>query len=230
MHNRSQSTLEPRKSPLQARSAASVEALLEATIQVLLNVGKEGLTTTKVAMRAGVSIGTLYQYFPNKRALLQAALRRHLSEVAEAVELVCEKQKGRTHGQMLEALITTFLEAKMRDARTSVALYSVSSDVDGLKIAQEMGLRFRRAIVQMLASSSQALTSDPQLAAFVLQGAMVGVGRSLLESGDPEERFEAVRRELIKLGSAYLSASVASARDSTVSMETRKELPEPVKN
>jgi AcrR family transcriptional regulator len=63
---RSQVLLEPRKSPVQARSAASVDAILEATIQVLLHAGKERLTTTRVASRAGVSVGTLYQYFPNK--------------------------------------------------------------------------------------------------------------------------------------------------------------------
>src|SRR6202042_2185808 len=80
--------LEPRKSPVQARSTASVDALLEATIQVLLSVGKERLTTTRVALRAGVSVGTLYQYFPNKSALLQAALRRHMDEVTESIALV----------------------------------------------------------------------------------------------------------------------------------------------
>jgi len=93
---RSQAVLEPRKSPVQARSTASVDAILEATIQVLLQVGKERLTTTRVAKRAGVSVGTLYQYFPNKSALLQAALRRHLDEVTDAIELVCKGQEGRT--------------------------------------------------------------------------------------------------------------------------------------
>lgn len=66
---------EPRKSPVQAHSVASVDAVLKATVQVLLQVGKETLTTTRVATRAGVSVGTLYQYFPNKSALLRSALR-----------------------------------------------------------------------------------------------------------------------------------------------------------
>ena len=61
MPQRSQVVLEPRKSPIQARSAASVDAILDATIQVLLRIGKEGLTTMRVALRAGVSVATLSQ-------------------------------------------------------------------------------------------------------------------------------------------------------------------------
>lgn len=206
MPQRSLTVLEPRKSPVQARSAASVDAILEATIQVLLQVGKERLTTTRVAYRAGVSVGTLYQYFPNKSALLQAALKRHLAQVAEAVERVCKEQKGETLRQMATALITTFLQAKMRDTKTSVALYSVSSDVDGAKIAQQMGIRFNQAIVRMLATASEPLPADPPLVASMLQAMMVGVSRSLLESKAPEERFDTVRRELIFLACAYLDA------------------------
>src|SRR5450631_2159373 len=101
-------------------SAASVDAILEATIQVLLHKGKERLTTTRVALRAGVSVGTLYQYFPNKSALLQAVLKRHLDEVTSAVELVCKEQQGATPRQMATALITAFFEAKMNNAKTSV--------------------------------------------------------------------------------------------------------------
>jgi AcrR family transcriptional regulator len=76
-----------------------VDAILEATIQVLLQVGKEPLTTTKVALRAGVSVGTLYQYFPNKSALLQAALTRHLTEVTKAVELACSNKRAKRSGK-----------------------------------------------------------------------------------------------------------------------------------
>ena len=206
MPQRSQAILEPRKSPVQARSAASVDAILEATIQVLLNVGKERLTTTGVALRAGVSVGTLYQYFPNKSALLQAALKRHLDEVTHAVELVCEEQKGRTLREMVTALITVFLEAKMRDAKTSVALYSVSSDVDGARIAQQMGVRSNKAIVRMLETACEPLTTGPQLVASMLQGAMVGVSRRMLESGAAEKQFDSLREELIFLACAYVDA------------------------
>jgi AcrR family transcriptional regulator len=203
---RAEAVLEPRKSPVQARSAASVDAILEATIQVLLQVGKEQLTTTKVALRAGVSVGTLYQYFPNKSALLRAALKRHLDEVTEAIELACHEQRWRSLEQMATALVTAFLEAKMRDAKTSVALYAVSSDVDGAKIVQEMGIRSKKAIVAMLQTASEQVTTDPQLVASMLQGVMVGVSRRLLESPAPEKEFDVLRREVIFLSCAYLNA------------------------
>jgi AcrR family transcriptional regulator len=209
--HRSQVLLKPRKSPVQARSIASVDAILEATIQVLLSVGKERLTTTRVALRAGVSVGTLYQYFPNKSALLQAVLKRHLVEVAEAVELVCKEQQGATLRQMVTALITTFLQAKMRDAETSVALYSVSSDVDGARIVKQMGTRFNKAIVRMLVTACEPLPTDPQLVASMLQAAMVGVSRGMLESAAPEKQFDALRRELIVLACAYLDACASRA-------------------
>ena len=202
----SRALLEPRKTPVQARSTASVGAIIEAAIQVLLDVGKERLTTTRVARRAGVSVGTLYQYFPNKSALLQAVLRRHLDEVAEAVEAACQSQRGKSLPQMATALIAAFLDAKMKNVKASVALYSVSSDLDGAKIVRQMGNRFNRAIAGMLESASEKLTIGPQLAASMLQDAMVGVARRMLESGAPESQLEALRRELIVLAHAYLNA------------------------
>ena len=172
-------------------------------------MGKERLTTTKVALRAGVSVGTLYQYFPNKSALLKAALKRHMDEVTEAIELVCHEQRGHSLEQMARALMTRFLEAKMRDAKTSVALYAVSSDIDGEKIVQEMGIRSNKAVVGMLKTASEQLTTDPQLVASMLQGVMVGVSRRLLESTAPEKQFDILRQEMIFLACAYLNACSA---------------------
>ena len=212
MPQRSRAILEPRKSPVQARSAASVNAILEATIQVLLKVGKEQLTTTRVALRAGVSVGTLYQYFPNKSALLRAAVKRHLDEVLDALERVCREQKGHTLSQMATALINAFFAAKMKDTRTSVALYFVASDVDGTKIVQQMGARSNKAIVEMLATARETLTRDPQLVASILQGAMAGVSRRLLESDAPEKQFDALRQELILFACAYLQACTSAQK------------------
>jgi AcrR family transcriptional regulator len=186
-----------------------VDAILEATIQVLLSVGKERLTTTRVARRAGVSVGTLYQYFPNKSSLLQGALKRHLDEVKEAVDRVCREQRGNSLAQMATALINAFLEAKMRNAKTSVALYSVSSDVDGARIAREMGLRASKSIVEMFRTANPPLRKDPQLVASMLQAAMAGVSRRLLESDDAEEELDLQREELIFFVSGYVEACSA---------------------
>jgi len=201
--------LSPRKLPIQDRSVASVDAILEATIQVLLQVGKERLTTTRVAARAGVSVGTLYQYFPNKSALLQAVLRRHFDGISDAMELVCKQQKGEPLRSMVTALITTFLQAKLRDGKTSVAFYSVSSDVDGQKIAQQIGSRINKFIVRMLSSSSESLTTDPQLVASLIQGMMSGVSRRILESDAPEKQLEALRSELIVMACTYIDVCTA---------------------
>jgi len=208
--------LAPRKSPIQARSTASVDAILKATVQVLLRVGKERLTTTKVAERAGVSVGTLYQYFPNKRALLQAALKRNLEEVADAVELACKEQEGETLRQMATAVVTAFLDAKMKDAKTSAALYAVSSDVDGAKIVQQIVVRYKQAIVRMLFTSSESLATDPELVASMLQGAVGGVIRTILESSAPELQLDALRDELIFVACSYLDACSARALVHTV--------------
>jgi AcrR family transcriptional regulator len=191
---------------VQARSAASVDAILEATLQVLLDMGKERLTTTRVAQRAGVSVGTLYQYFPNKSALLQAALRQHFDVVLEAVERVCREQAGNTLEEMATALIHAFLAAKMRDGKTSVALYAVASDVEGTKLVKTLEARANKAVVGMLATSSDRLKKDPQVVASILQAAMSGVSRRLLESGAREKDYRELREELVLFACSYLRA------------------------
>jgi hypothetical protein len=133
-------------------------------------------------------------------------LKRHFEVVAEAVEGVCRERAGDSLDRMAAALVTAFLAAKMKDVKTSVALYSVSSDVDGVRMAQRMSKRLNQAIVDMLATAPEPLTQDLQLVAAMLQGAMAGVSRRLLESAAPEKQIETVRRELILLVSAYLQA------------------------
>jgi AcrR family transcriptional regulator len=199
---------EPRKSPVQARSAASVDAILKATVQVLLRVGKEKLTTTRVAARAGVSVGTLYQYFPNKSALLRAAMRLHVEEILAEVNEVCASQRGQPVEQMAEALAVAFLAVKMRDPKKSRALYAVSSDVEGAKIVAGAMTRVNHAIVDMFESAPEALTTDLQLMATVLQSTISGVKRQLLESDMPETQFAVIQRELVLVVRSYVRACV----------------------
>jgi AcrR family transcriptional regulator len=194
--------------PVQARSIASVDAILKATVQVLLRVGKEKLTTTRVAARAGVSVGTLYQYFPNKRALLQSALKLHVEEILAEVDRVCVAQRGQPVEQMVEALAVASLAVKLRDPKKSRALYAVSSDVEGAKIAADAEARAKDALVGLLKSAPEMLKTDLQLMATVLQSITAGVKRRLLESDMPEGQFEVMQRELVLVVRSYVRACV----------------------
>ena len=77
----------PRKTPRQPRSRVTVEAILDAAARILGERGWAGFTTNAAAEVAGVSIGSLYQYFPNKLALVEAVRRRHFEEVLAALRL-----------------------------------------------------------------------------------------------------------------------------------------------
>ncbi len=76
----------PRKLPQQDRSRVTVEAILEATAHILTVDGYDKANTNRIAERAGISIGSLYQYFPNKESLLTALMEQHSREMAELVE------------------------------------------------------------------------------------------------------------------------------------------------
>jgi AcrR family transcriptional regulator len=196
--------LQPRKTPIQARSSASVDAILQATLQVLVAVGKERLTTTRVALRAGVSVGTLYQYFPNKSALLQACLRHHMDRVTEAIEQVCDQQRQQSLGSMVEALVHAYIAAKMGDGKASAALYAVSADVDGAAIARSAQARTHRAVVALFASTGDAIAKEPDVLATVVLAVANGVVRKLLESKHPEREVDQLREELLLVVQAYV--------------------------
>ena len=76
----------PRKAPRQQRSQETYDAILDAAAQLFERLGYAGATTNKIAERAGVSIGSLYQYFPNKDALLYALGERHVRALSERLE------------------------------------------------------------------------------------------------------------------------------------------------
>jgi AcrR family transcriptional regulator len=90
----------------------TLDAIFEATIQLLVAGGIHRLTTTRVAERAGVSVGTMYQYFPHKESLVYALNARYLETLAEKIEAACESQQGASIGDMVEALVGTYWRAK----------------------------------------------------------------------------------------------------------------------
>lgn len=80
-----QPLVNPRKTASQERSRATVDALIEATARILVSEGFDKASTNRIAQVAGVSIGSLYQYFPSKEALVAAVIERHNQEIGEAV-------------------------------------------------------------------------------------------------------------------------------------------------
>jgi AcrR family transcriptional regulator len=78
--------MNPRKLPRQERSRVTVEAILQATAHILTEKGYDHTNTNLIAELAGVSIGSLYQYFPNKESLMVALMEQHSHEIAELVE------------------------------------------------------------------------------------------------------------------------------------------------
>lgn len=210
--------LKPRKSPVQARSSASVEAIHQATIQVLLAVGKERLTTTKVAARAGVSVGTLYQYFPNKSSLLQSVLRKHLEEVTRAVEEVCATQKGAPLQQMVDALVAEFLRVKLARVEVSRALYFVSGDVRGAEIARQPADRSVKAVAAMLRSSGARFSEGADTMSATIMAAMAGVSRQMLEASKTPEAMAAMRQALDVMVRSYIDACAAPSAASSAKL------------
>ncbi len=194
----------PRKSPVQARSAATIDALHTAVIQVLIREGLSRCTTTRIAERAGMSVGSVYQYYPNRDALLAAVLERHLSGIAEAMEQVCLDCRGWPVARMAEALVEGYLAAKLRDVGESRALYAVAGERGGGQLAARVYQRLEAAVAALLVTAPDASFEDPAMTASIALNALVGPVRRILD-GEATPAFEArLQGQLVLLLTAYL--------------------------
>jgi AcrR family transcriptional regulator len=203
-----QAALEPRKTPVQARSTVTVEAIAEATVQVLLTLGTERLTTTRVAERAGVSVGTLYQYFPNKQSLLFAVLEDHLDKVSAAVEAACARARHLPLAAMVQEVVEAFVDAKMQRPDISTALYRIAADIGGPALVQRTGERSRKALEAMLRTMPDAVVPRENFAIQMMFAAMTGATRSVLEAGASPAMVRKLRNQLVLLCQSYMAAVV----------------------
>lgn len=201
-----EASLKPRKSPVQTRSALTVEALHAATIQVLIREGLARCTTTRIAERAGTSVGSLYQYYPNRDALLRAVLEKHLEGIAATVECTCRENRGRTVGEMASALVTEFLAAKLGDPDEARALYAVSEERGGAMLAARMRERVVAAVADMLSTAPDAVFDDPAVVAAIALSALVGPVQTLLKGHPEAGSGKRLQQELIVLVTAYFRA------------------------
>jgi AcrR family transcriptional regulator len=179
---------EPRKMPMQTRATVTVGAICEATIQVLLSQGADRLTTTRVADRAGVSVGTLYQYYPNKQSLLFAVFEDHMDNVAGAVETACAEACHKPMPEMIRRVVEAFV------------------DVGGPALVKRTGQRLRKAIEAMLLTASDQKLAPDRFAIDMMLSAMSGAMRSALEAGASPAMFRKLRGHLVLMCQSYMAA------------------------
>jgi AcrR family transcriptional regulator len=107
----------PRKYASQDRSRATVDALVEATARILRREGFDSASTNRIAEGAGVSVGSLYQYFPSKEALVAAVIDRHHRELMQVVRGSLAKVVARPLEQGVRALVAAAIEAPRVDPK-----------------------------------------------------------------------------------------------------------------
>lgn len=199
--------LKARKKPRQARSMTTVEAIFEATIQVLLSEGIHRLTTTRVADRAGVSVGTMYQYFPHKQALLYALNERYLDLVAARVEEACRAQHGAATKAMVEALVRTYWQAKTERSDVTRALYSSAVELDNQALIEAFAKRMDAATIAMLTSAPDAEYANIDLVNITILSVIFGTVRNVFERNLPASEQVAIRDQLMTMCLSYLENS-----------------------
>lgn len=209
--------LKPRKTPIQARSAATVDAISKAAVQVLLAEGGRRLTTTRVAERAGVSVGTMYQYFPHKQALLYALVQQHMAEYVEAFEAACLQHRGQSIALMSEGIVNAFVDVKIRQPDESRALYKIAAELDTDELRIGTSRRLQDACSALLASATDIEFDDLPDVSFTLLTAMNGTMRALFELGAPAGRVGMLRKQLLALCRGYLQAVASTGQSNEMS-------------
>src|SRR5579875_670754 len=99
-----------RRSPSQERSIGMVRSLLDATAQVLTDVGLDGLSTNKVAKQANVAVGTIYQYFPNKEALLDALIADRMERLGDLARTRMAALQSQSFPAAAEAMLRAVID------------------------------------------------------------------------------------------------------------------------
>jgi AcrR family transcriptional regulator len=193
-----------RKAPTQQRSRAMVDAILEAATRILGKKGWARFTTNEVAAIAGVSVGSLYQYFPNKLALAEAIRQRHLDSVLAALSIFGEGNEVVTLDQRVARLIDGVIAAHSVDP----ALHRVLLDevpLTGRSNADEFETEYQRRYRAVIATSSGKRSSvRDDVAGRVLAAAVEGVVHAAARHGELGSPM--LKSELSKLVCAYLQA------------------------
>ncbi len=166
----------PRKRPRQARSQATVDAILSATARVLVRSGYDSLTTNAVASAAGVSIGSLYQYFPNKEALVAALIERHIEEMNAAILAELARVAKLPVAEAARSVIELTIRAHAIEPELHRVLTEQVPRVGRLAKLRELDEISHRVVTGLLQARKDELAiADAELAGFVLVSAIESI-------------------------------------------------------
>jgi len=191
-----------RRKPKQARAQETLDALLEGAAQVLRRHGYARATTNRIAEATGVSVGTVYEYFPDKDAIFAALIDRELDSLVAAFEA-----QGVGAELDLEAALLQLVEAGLRAMRFGPELFRALAAVPGATFRRRLGAA-REAVVALVsrlleAHRREVNVADLDLAAFLVVSAVEGIGANL-QSSQLDERLPV---EITRLVSRYLRGS-----------------------
>ncbi|MFY3135235.1 TetR family transcriptional regulator [Achromobacter xylosoxidans] len=206
--------LSERKQPQQARSAELVAAILQAGAQVLAREGAARFTTARVAEKAGVSIGSLYQYFPNKAAILYRLQTQEWQQTSDLLRRLLEDTRH-APPQRLRNLVHAFVRSECEEAVMRVALNDAAPlyrDAPEARATKEEGGRIVLAFLEEALPNASDATRV--LAGDLITHTLSAVGKQFSESPRTDAEIEAYADALADMLCAYLDSLAATSRPS----------------
>ena len=193
-----------RRQPKQLRSRQTVEAVLDAVLKILKRSGIAGVTTNHIAAVAGVSIGSVYQYFPDKRAIFAALHDHHVGEMARLVERTLVDHAAAPLDELVRALVEALIEAHGSDPELHHALADVPNGADGTRSFQA---RLRNALRLAISARAEVRYAREELdrLLFVLPVMIDALAHGVAHRG-PGLSLTAAKREAVRAVLAYLHA------------------------
>lgn len=195
----------PRKSPRQARSKVTVDAIVEATTQVLLTDGYDRFTTARAAERAGVSIGTLYQYFPNKAALAAAVIDRSCEDFLIAFE------NAVAHHATLDETIRALVDFAVQAQHSPPDLHRIVNELAprlGVTERTEMVSRATIGAIESLLrkhADEVAPEIDIPIAATIIETMLEALAHRIVLAEPANIDTDALARETVRMIARYLT-------------------------
>lgn len=204
MTDRPKPYISSRKSPKQARSNVLVSTILEAAIRVLTEEGAQRFTTARVAERAGVSVGSLYQYFPNKASILFRLQSDEWKQTTEQWRTILS-DSSRPPPVRLRHLVETFIRSEFEEASLRVALDDAAPLYRDAPEAQEIHDEGDR-IVEAFMREALPDTSEKmrQLAGELIVMTMTAVGTELSDSSRTDAEIAAFADQMSNMLCSYL--------------------------